>query len=111
MAYAPTRPMALEEALATPDGAGGYTTTWSALGTLWCELRAGAGSERRGLIAPEGRMLFRIFLRAAPQGSPQRPRPGQRLTEGARIFTILAVSEADAAGAWLVCHAREEVPA
>ena len=56
-------------------------------------------------------MLFRVFLRAAPQGSPQRPRPDQRLTEGDRVFTILAVSEADAAGAYLVCHAREEVPA
>ena len=31
--------------------------------------------------------------------------------EGDRVFTILAVSEADAAGAYLVCHAREEVPA
>ena len=56
-------------------------------------------------------MLFRIFLRAAAQGSPQRPRPDQRLTEGSRIFTILTVSEADPAGAYLVCHAREEVPA
>jgi len=111
MAYALTRPMVLEEAAVTPDGAGGYATSWAALGTLWCELRAGTGSERRGLIAPEGRMLFRIFLRAAPQGSPQRPRPDQRLREGGRVFTILAVSEVDAAGAFLVCHAREEVPA
>ena len=111
MGYALTRPMVLEEAGTSPDGAGGFTTSWTVLGTLWCDLRAGSGTERRGLIAPEGRMLFRIYLRAAPQGSPQRPRPDQRLREGARIFTILAVSEADAAGAFLVCAAREEVPA
>jgi head-tail adaptor len=111
MSYALNRPMVLESPQTTPDGVGGYATSWVALGTLWCEMRPGAGSERRGLIAPEGRMLFRIFLRAAPQGSPQRPRPDQRLREGARVFTILAVSEADAAGAFLVCHAREEVPA
>lgn len=111
MTYALTRPMMLQEPFATPDGAGGYTKGWTTLGTLWCELRPGAGSERRGPIAPEGRMLFRIFLRAAPQGSPQRPRPGQRLTEGARVFTLIAVSEAEATGAWLVCHAQEEVPA
>lgn len=109
--YALNRPMVLEEASVTPDGAGGHAATWAPLGTLWCELRAGAGSERRGLIAPEGRMLFRVFLRAAPQGSPQRPRPDQRLREGARVFTILAVSEADPSGAYLVCTAREEVPA
>ena len=111
MGYALNRPMVLEQAVITPDGAGGHVTAWTALGTLWAELRAGAGSERRGAIAPEGRMLFRVFVRATPQGSPQRPRPDQRLREGGRIFTILAVSEADPAGAYLVCHAREEVPA
>lgn len=105
------RPMVLEEAVALPDGAGGHALDWRALGTLWAELRPGAGRERRGEAVPEGVMLFRLYLRAAPQGSPQRPRPDQRLREGARVFRILAVSEADAAGAFLVCHAREEVPA
>ncbi|KPQ06770.1 MAG: Bacteriophage head-tail adaptor [Rhodobacteraceae bacterium HLUCCA12] len=109
--YRLMRPMTLEEAQTIPDGAGGYTLDWQMLGTLWVEMRPGAGRERRGAIAPEGTMLFRIFLRAAPQGSHQRPRPDQRLREGARVFTILAVSEADAAGAYLICHAREEVPA
>lgn len=111
MRYALNRPLVLEEAVTTSDGAGGYTTAWQALGTLWAELRPGSGSEQRGTIAPEGRMAFRIYLRAAPQASPQRPRPDQRLREGARVFTILAVSEADTQGAFLLCHAREEVPA
>lgn len=106
-----TRPMVLEEVVPAPDGMGGFTATWQALGTLWAELRPGAGRELRGAIAPEGRMLVRILLRAAPQGSPQRPRPDQRLREGARVFRILAVGEADAAGAYLLCHAVEEVPA
>lgn len=105
------RPMVLETAQVSPDGAGGQALAWVALGTLWCELRAGAGGERRGEIIPEGQMRFRIYMRAAPQGSPQRPRPDQRLREGQRLFRILAVSEADPAGGFLVCHAREEVPA
>lgn len=111
MTYALNRPMVLEQAVVTPDGAGGHTTNWQALGTLWVELTPGSGAEQRGPIAPEGAMRFRLYLRAAPQGSPQRPRPDQRLREGSRVFTILAVSEADASGAYLVCHAREEVPA
>lgn len=110
-AYRLNRPVVLEEAVALPDGAGGHALEWHALGTLWAEVRPGAGRERRGEIAPEGSMLFRLFVRAAPQGSQRRPRPDQRLREGARIFRILAVSEADAAGAYLICHAREEVPA
>lgn len=105
------RPMVLEEAVSLPDGAGGQSLSWVALGTLWAELRPGPGSERLGPIAPEGRLSLRAFIRAAPQGSPQRPRPDQRLREGARVFTILAVTEADPAGAWLVCTLREEVPA
>lgn len=109
--YAPNRPMVLEQATAVPDGAGGNALSWAALGTLWVELRPGAGGERLGPIVPEGRMTFRAYCRAAPQGSPQRPRPDQRLRDGARVFLILAVAEADAAGAWLVCLLREEMPA
>lgn len=111
MAYALNRALVLEQAQSLPDGAGGYSVTWQALGTLWCELRPGAGRERRGEIAPTGEMSLRAFLRAAPQGSPQRPRPDQRLREGARVFTILAVAEADPQGAYLVAYLREEVPA
>lgn len=109
--YALNRPMVLEAPQTVPDGAGGGALAWVALGTLWAELRPGAGRERLGPIAPEGQMLFRAFLRAAPQGSPRRPRPDQRLREGARVFRILAVGEADAAGAFLVALLREEVPA
>ena len=111
MRYVLNRAMVLEDPVTSPDGSGGYATTWTALGTLWAEVRPGAASERRGTIAPEGRMTFRVYMRAAPQGSPQRPRPDQRLREGDRVFTILAVSEADPQGGFLVCHAREEVPA
>ena len=111
MRYSLNRPMALEEAQVAPDGAGGHALYWSSLGTLWTELRPGAGREVRGEIAPEAHMQFRVFLRAAPQGSPQRPRPDQRFREGERVFRILSVSEADPLGAFLICHAREEVPA
>ena len=38
-----------------------------------------------------------------------RPRPDQRLREGARIFTILAVTERDPEGRFLTCITREEV--
>ena len=109
--YSLNRPMALEEAQIAADGAGGHVVTWTTLGTLWTELRPGGGRELRSEIAPQGQMLFRVFLRASPQGSPQRPRADQRFREGERVFRILSVSEADPLGAFLICHAREEVPA
>ena len=49
-----------------------------------------------------------ITLRAAREGDPRRPRPGQRFRMGARVFPIEAVAEADGAGLWLDCVAREE---
>jgi len=109
--YALNRPLVLEAAQPTPDGAGGQVLNWTALGTLWAEMRPGGGRERLGLIAPEGQMLHRVYTRAAPQGSPQRPRPDLRFRDEGRVFMILAVGEADVAGAFLVSLVREEVPA
>ena len=53
---------------------------------------------------------YRITLRGSPVGAPSRPVAGQRFRDGSRIFTILAVSEADAVGRYLICAAQEEAP-
>lgn len=106
-----TRALVLESPLSVPDGAGGFTTLWQPLGTHWAEIRAGLGRERLGALGPAGEVRLRITLRAAPMDSPRRPRPDQRFREGARIFRILSVAEADAQGRWLVCTAQEETPA
>lgn len=93
----------------SPDGAGGHVVTWVARGTLWAAVAPGAGREAAGAGATLSRVALRITLRAAPPGSPARPAPGMRLTEGARRFDILAVTEADPAGRYLTCIAEEEV--
>lgn len=105
------RPMVLETPVQVPDGAGGLTVVWSVEGTLWAELKAGTGREGAGEEVRRAEMPWRITVRGAPFGSDARPRPDQRLRHGARIFTILAVSERDPAGRYLTCFAREEAPA
>lgn len=104
------RALVLEGVVRAPDGAGGYTETWTALGTLWAEVLPGSGSDTLG----EERMLsavpYRITVRAAPQGAASRPVAGQRFREGARLFLIKAVTERDPRGRYLTCFAREEVP-
>ncbi|SOC07676.1 head-tail adaptor protein [Rhodobacter maris] len=105
------RPLVLEEARRVSDGAGGFALDWQPLGTLWAEVSAGTGSERAGEFVTLASVPWRIVVRAAPVGSPRRPRPEQRFREGARIFRILAVAEADAEGHYLTCFAREEVAA
>lgn len=105
-----TRALVLEEQVRMPDGAGGYATSWVALGTLWADVRAGSGRERALAQGPVAVAAVRIFVRGAPSGSPQRPRPDQRLREGDRVWMLHAVAEADPRGRHLVCYATEEAP-
>ncbi len=105
------RKLILEEPQRVADGAGGYTTNWVALGTLWAEIRHGTGRERAGEFLTVSSVPFRIIVRAAPVGAPSRPKPEQRFVEGSRVFRILAVTESDLGAHYLVCFAQEEISA
>ena len=106
------RPLVLEAPVITPDGAGGHSRSWVALGTLWAEVQAAGGREEAGAAAQALAVSnWRITLRAAPVGAPSRPRPEQRFRDGTRLYTILTVAERNPAARYLVCTAREEVPA
>lgn len=91
------------------DGAGGYVEGWVALGTLWAEITARSGRETSLVGAAISRVGYRIVVRAAPFGTPERPRPQQRLRQGERTFNIEAVAEFDPNGRFLTCFADEEV--
>lgn len=105
-----SRALVLEQAERVPDGAGGFSTSWAALGTLWAEVLPGTGRDPAGEEVVLTSVSYRITVRAAPPGADSRPKPGQRLREGARVFAILAVTERDPGGRWLVCFCREEAP-
>ncbi|TYB82884.1 head-tail adaptor protein [Maritimibacter fusiformis] len=104
-----SRRLVLEAPERTPDGAGGFTTTWTQLGTLWAEVKPGTGRERAVEFATVAQIPYRITLRAAPEGAPSRPRPEQRFRSGTRIFRILAVTEPDPGARYLTCFAQEEI--
>lgn len=103
------RRLVLEEAARVPDGAGGFSLVWSAKGVLWAAVEALSGRERAGEFVTVSSVSYRITLRAAPFGAPRRPKPDQRLREGARVLRITAVAEEDADGRYLTCFAQEEV--
>ena len=105
------RKLVLEAPERMPDGAGGYAETWAARGTLWAEVDARAGREAEAAGLALATVALRITVRAAPEGAPSRPAPGQRFREGTRVYRILAVAERDAAARYLTCFAREEVAA
>ncbi|MEX0286749.1 MAG: head-tail adaptor protein [Paracoccaceae bacterium] len=104
-----TRKLLLEHAVRNPDGSGGYTLGWEALGTLWASVRARRGRERAGVAGPVSVGGFDITVRGAPVESPMRPVAGQRFRDGTRVFAIHAVAETDDAGMYLTCISEEEV--
>lgn len=109
--YRLTRPLLLEEAQRVGDGAGGFRRVWVVLGTLWADVQPGTGRERSGEFVTLSSLPFSIIVRAAVQGAPSRPKADQRFRDGTRLFRILAVTEDGPGGQFLVCHAREEIPA
>ncbi|MGR3759626.1 head-tail adaptor protein [Roseobacteraceae bacterium NS-SX3] len=104
-----SRRLVLEDPQRSPDGAGGLQEAWVALGEHWAAVEALSGGAAAAEAASLSRQRYRITLRAAPAGSPARPRPGQRFREGSRLYRIGGVSEADARGRYLTCFAAEEV--
>jgi head-tail adaptor len=105
------RRMVLETPQRVADGAGGFQLTWTERGVLWAALQPGLGREARGEEVLVAQTPYRITVRGAPVGSGARPKPEDRLRDGTRVFTLLAVTEADPRGQYLTCFAREEVPA
>lgn len=103
------RRLVLETAERTPDGAGGFTAEWVPVGTIWADVSARTGREDLISGAERPRVRFRIVVRGAPVGTPQRPRPDQRLREGGRVFSILTVGERDQDGKYLEIVAEEGV--
>lgn len=103
------RALQLEEPSATPDGSGGFSESWTVLGTLWGEVRARSGREQSGIGRARSVVPYIITVRAAPEGAPERPRAGQRFRDGSRLFRILAVADDDPSGRFLSCFAEEEV--
>ncbi|WP_298971452.1 head-tail adaptor protein [uncultured Roseobacter sp.] len=102
------RQLVLEDPQKVPDGAGGYVEVWQALGTLWAQVTARTGRETALSGAPISSMSYRIMVRGAPHGAPDRPKPEQRFRDGARFFVIQAVADEDADGRYITCFATEE---
>lgn len=102
------RKLVLEQPVSVPDGAGGYQVDWQALGVCWAQVSARTGRETAQSGAPISAMNYRIIVRGAPYGAPERPKPEQRFREGERLFAIQAVGDEDADGRYITCFVTEE---
>lgn len=101
--------MTLQNPTRSPDGGGGYTTTWTDLGTHWAHLTYRTGRTASGETSPVARQPVEITLRATPPDHPMHPKPGQALVHGARRYIVSAVSPNGPTPLYLTCLAELEV--
>jgi len=103
------RRLTLEERALTPDGCGGFTGEWTALGQIWAQIDTRTGGLRAGELATRSRLPMTIVVRGAAPGSAARPRAGQRFREDGRVYDIVAVGDHDRFLHHLACYAEEEI--
>lgn len=97
--------LGLEDPMRIPDGAGGFTESWTELGKLWAHVMPQSGRES----GDRSIMRYRIFVRRMPTEDASRPRPHQRFRDGDRIYHIEAVSDLPDDPRHLMCYAFEEL--
>ena len=102
-----SRRLVLEAPLRVADGGGGWQVTWQELGTVWAEVAPRRARERVSGARESARVTHRVTIRSSPVGSARRPAPEQRFRQGARVFAIHGVAEADHRGAYLTCWVEE----
>lgn len=102
------RAMVLETPVRRQDGAGGHVTEWTAKGSLFVEVKRGAGRQARGEVGALSRHTVRVITRAAAIGASSRPVPGDRFREGSTLYRIDAVAAYDRGAHYLTCYTVEE---
>ena len=99
--------LVLEQPERVADGGGGFTISWTVVGTIWADMRSVSARENVAGVREASRVTHRITLRAAPVGSPRRPTSDCRFRQGERIFAIRGLAPADQRNAYLTCWAEE----
>jgi SPP1 family predicted phage head-tail adaptor len=95
--------MTLEEPVETSDGAGGFTTVWTSVATLWARLEPLDPAREAWAGRDAAEQTHRITIRFRDD-----VKQGMRLRKSTRLFPILSVRDADETGRYLICRTREE---
>ncbi|MFC0283048.1 phage head closure protein [Camelimonas abortus] len=99
------RRLVIERAVSAPDGAGGFTASWTEAGVAWAamRLRRGAEAERAGRRGLDN--VWAVVMRWRDDIDGQC-----RLRDGDRAFAILSRGDPDGRRRWLALTVREETP-
>lgn len=95
--------LVLEQATATPDGAGGFIETWIEIATVFARLQPIVVRERFGADQTLEEVTHRVTIRHRPDVTS-----GMRFVMGDRVLPILTVHDPDETGRYLTCRTREQ---
>jgi SPP1 family predicted phage head-tail adaptor len=95
--------MVLEVPVETPDGAGGFTTVWTGVATIWARLEPLDPARESWAGRDAAEQTHRITIRFRDD-----VKQGMRLRRLTRLFPVLSVQDPDETGRFLVCRTREE---
>lgn len=95
--------LVLEEASRTPDGAGGFTESWTQIATVFARLQPIVVRERFGADQTIEEVTHRVTIRHRPDVAS-----GMRFVMGDRLLSILTVHDPDETGRYLVCRTKEQ---
>src|SRR4051812_18696585 len=92
----------LQSQVRTPDGAGGVTTTWSDVMTIWAQIEPKTSLKRFFADRLEQNISHVITTRFADGVDTK-----MRALFGSRVFQIHGVVNVEELGAWMILHAEE----
>jgi head-tail adaptor len=97
--------LVVEAPAETPDGSGGVTRSFTAVGTVWGLIEPTGGTELRTEDRLVQRLTHRITLRAFSGLTA-----AHRLRRGTRLFEIRTIREDVPAIRFVTCHCEEIAP-
>ena len=95
----------IEQASATPDGAGGAILAWSPLATLWAAVEPVKAERLAGGDRLSARITHRVTIRWRGEVTA-----GMRIRHRGRLLAIESVVDPDERRRYLSIEAREETP-
>jgi SPP1 family predicted phage head-tail adaptor len=104
------RPIIIEQSAPTPDGAGGFTRTWSTESSTWAAVEELSGTELASAQQYDPRITIRVRVRhPSPSTGAKTITPAMRVHAGTRLFDIHAVLDQGDRHRelWLLCEERE----
>jgi len=97
------RRIIIEQAVDTPDGAGGFSRVWSPQAAVWASFRLIRAAPRDMADRPALAVVWSVRLRWRDDLDGTR-----RLRDGARIFTILGAAIRTGERRGLMCASRRK---